>query len=169
MGRVRRASLSDILAGARSFLVTQTGLDDSRVVITCLSPDDTPRLAAAQDVLLRLLNEEPEVGVIEGAGRYDNRRKRKLEVTQRTRLSLDVYGQDLYRLTDTTLGHLALEDTVCDALELYFPTSGDNALSLPFRVGGLSSPQRLRADPDWLFSSFTVEIEYSRALDTTRV
>lgn len=168
MSRVTRAPFADVLEAVRARIVEVTELDDARVFITALDPDSAPRFGAAQDVLVRPASETPEAGTIDGAGRIDNRRKRRIEVTIRTRLLLDEADRDTSRLSDASLGHLALEDTVCDALELYNPTGeGDDAICLPLRVGQLSQPQRLRSDPSWVASTFVVEAEYLRDLDQT--
>lgn len=164
------APIGTIVTATAAYLADQTGLDPSRVFITVMTPDDTPRFGAAQDILLRPMSEEPDVGIIDGAERFDNRRIRSIEVSIRTRLFLDQAGQDSARLTDVSLGHFQMEDKVVDALEFYYPSDGDtnNALSLPFRVGRLTAPQRLRDDANWLFSTFTVAVQYMRDLDATK-
>lgn len=169
MGQWVAANLSDILTPTLAWLAQETGLDASCVYVTCLPPEQTPRFDAPQDVLVRPMNEEPDAAKIDGAGRYDNRRTRTLEVSARTRLHLDQAGRDGYRMTDESLGHLALEDRIADALELYYPSDGEDALCAPFRVGRLTAAARLRDDAFWVYSTFTVSVEYIRDLDTARL
>lgn len=168
MGEWRRASIGEIVLALRTYLVSETGLDDSRVVVTALPRESVPRLAAAQDLLIRVLGETPDTPVIDGAGRHDNRRHRTLEVTPRTRVSLDRLDQDLVRLTDESLGHLALEDMVADALELYHLEDGPDVMAAPLRVMQLTAPERLQTDKHWIASSFTVALTYRRDMDVTR-
>lgn len=171
MGQWRRATIRDITLDVRLWLISETGLDATRVFISVLSPEDTPVYGAPQDIILSWKAEEPDEGIIDGAGRYDNRRKRTLEVTCRTRLALDPGNQDHSRLTDESLGHFALEDSIVDALELYQPGEGDtiDVLAAPLRVGRLTEPKRRRGDGHWVYSTFTVSVEYRRDLDITRV
>lgn len=161
----RRASFREILLAVREQLVEVTGLDDTRVFVSVLSPEDAPRYAAFQDILLRPMGEEPDVGNIDGAGRYDNRRTRQFEVAVRTRVALDQSDRDHARLTDESLGHIVLEDLVVEALELFHLEDDDSdVLAAPLRVGRLSMPQRLRSDAHWVFSAFVCEAEYRRDL-----
>lgn len=160
------SDLSTILPVVTAKIAEITGLDASRVVVSVLQPEDVPTVAAAQDVIVRLMGELPDEGIIHGSGRYDDRRHRTLEVSVRTRLHLDQIGQNLQQLTHASLGHLRMEDLVVEALELYSVagTAGD-VLTAPLRVGRLTTPGKLRSNPDWICSTFTVECEYSRDLD----
>lgn len=161
----KKTSASTVLLALRDWVVSQTGLDDTRVIITVLDAEATPRFGAPQDILLRPLDESPEVGIIDGAGRFDNRRRKRFQVCVRTRLLLDSTGQDYTRLTDASLGHTIMEDAVVDALELYWPSDGSDALCSPVRVGKLSDPKRIRDDPDWVWSGFDCDFEYTRDLN----
>lgn len=164
------SAIGGIVTALAAYLADRTGIDTSRVIVTSLPCDENPKFAASQDILLRPMAEQPEVGIIDGAGRFDNRRKRVIEVSARTRVLLDPAGQDLVRLTDASLGHFALEDKICDALELYYPSdTDDNAMCLPLRVGRLTDPRPMRNDRNWVFSTFAVEVEYMRDLDTSRI
>lgn len=166
MATWRRANFTEILLAVRAYLVSETGLDDTRVFVSALGADDVPRFSATQDLILRPQGEEPLAGIVDGSGRYDRRTRRSFEAIVRTRVLLDQSGRDSVRLTDASLGHLALEDAVVDALELYhLADSAGDALAAPLRVGRLTGPQRLRDDRTWVWSAFTVEVEHRRDLD----
>ena len=140
-----------------------------RIIITALPPEQVPHYNAEQDVLLAPKSERPDVGAIDGGGRYDNIRYRTLDLVARTRLFLDLTGRDPSRLTDTSLGHFALEDKIVDAVELFFTVDANqNCLALPMRVGTISEPRReARENNNWVYSTFNVEFEYQRLLDTS--
>lgn len=164
-----RTSVRAIILAAVARIVEITELDAARVGVTVLPPDEVPPFGAPQDVLVRVRGETPDEGIIDGTGRWDNRRRRILDVACRTRVSLDEEGGDLARLTHESLGHVLLEDLVVEALEIFNAPDPDEAGSLitaPLRVGRLTDPQRMAKFPDWVFSVFTVEAEYSRDLDT---
>ena len=146
-------------------------MDSSRVLIVARPESEVPHFGAEQDVLIRPLGEQP---VPSDAGRYNMMRSRKVRVTVRTRVLLDPADQDITRLTDLSLGHLALEDAVADALELCQPNDagditgvkGNWLVDEPVRTLSLSET---RPDPrarEWIESSLECEIVYSRAISS---
>lgn len=149
-------------------LVTITGLDQTRIAITVLEPEKVPLFAATQDVLVRVMDEVPNEGVIDGGGRWENWRTRFLQISVRTRVQLDPAGQNLVQLTDASLGHLALEDLVIEAMEL-FSTPGDNGdvLTAPLRTGRFAKPEQMKQNPAWVYSTCDVEALYRRELLTS--
>lgn len=163
-----RSTFREILLLLREQIITVTSLDPSRVILT--AREDVPHVSAEQDILLVPLDEVPDRENIAAAGRVCNYRTRKVKVVLRSRLVLDQVGQDFVHLTDASLGHLALEDAVCDALEIFTPEDADrNALTAcPVRLEGLSRPQPERAAPEWITSSWDLSVEYLRALDQNR-
>lgn len=160
------ATLNQILPVITARLAASTGLDATRVLVSVLQPEDVPCFGAAQDVVVRVMHEHEDAAVVDGCGRHDDRRLRLLEISPRTRVQLDASGQDLYRLTDLSLGHLALEDAVVAALQLYSVAgSGGDVWSAPLRVRRVTMPDKLRSNPDWVCSTFGVDLEYRRDLD----
>jgi hypothetical protein len=155
-----------ILPLMRAKLIAVTGLDTSAVFISCLPRDKIPHLLAAQDVVVVVGGESPHEDAIDGAGVFDNRRTRDLEIVCRTRVLLDVPGQDTVALTDASLGHLALEDACIDALELFMSGDDDtgDVFNVPARVGRISRPERTVDDRQWCQSEIAVRFEYERAL-----
>lgn len=169
MATVLPSAFGTILTGLQQQLTLLTGLDSSRIVITLLPVEDTPYFGAEQDVLIRPGSERPNVPAIDGAGRMNNLRYRQVHVTARSRVNLDRTQEDAVRLTDQARGLMALEDLIVDALEYWsYTDASGNDLSLPARVGQLTEPRRHRGKQGttdgWCYSTFTVEIEYRRAL-----
>jgi hypothetical protein len=163
---LRKAACGEILLAIAARVVSTTGLDATRVLIAAVSsPWDVPHHGAAQDILLMPRGEVPEAPV-DGGGRYVNLRKRTLEVAVRTRLQLDTAQTDKTRLTDDSLGHLALEDRVCDGLENWFPLDADtgDAIATPLAVGRLTGPAKDHRDATWVSTQFTVDFLYERDL-----
>lgn len=169
-----RGNFGQILLAIQTQLVSwlATNLDKSwtvdRVILIARPQQKVPHLMGDQDVLLRVRGESPNANVIDAAGRYDNRRERKVTVTMRCRALLDITGQDGIRLTDQTLGLLTLEDTVLDALETFLVTDDLSNLiaAAPIRMGALSDPEFGGAENRgaWVSSSFDLEIPYERAV-----
>lgn len=171
MATLRRAGIGEILLAIQARLVAATGFHTTRVIIAAVAnPGDVPHQGAEQDILIMPRDESPEVAV-DGGGRYVNLRKRTIEVAARTRLRLDTAQGDEIRLTDTSLGHLALEDLIADALENWFPldgTTGD-ALCTDLDVGRCSRPTKDPKDPTWVSSGFTMTFQYLRNLTLPEV
>ncbi|MDE2105775.1 MAG: hypothetical protein KGL39_51600 [Patescibacteria group bacterium] len=165
-----RASLKDILLLIQTQVVAITGLDISRVIITAKSPDQVLHAGATEDILLRVMGERPDTNQIDGAGRIVNNRLRTVQVVVRTKVALDPTGQDQVHLTDPTLGHFVLEDSVVDALEEFFPLdiNGNLLTAVPVRIGPWGLPTPDREDDTWLSSTADLEIVYTRNLDLTK-
>lgn len=161
-----RSSFRALLLALQAQLVASLEWDACRVPIVADDEEDVPHLMGDQDVLIRVMDETNDARQIESAGRYDNRRERKAKIIMRSRVLLDITGRSDIRLTDQTLGHLALEDAVCDALELFFVTDSNANLiaAYPPRLGPLSKPVRSRKHKEWVSSQFDLEVNYERAL-----
>jgi hypothetical protein len=169
MAAVIRSNVRAILLAIQAEVLVQSGLVSDQIMISVLEPQDVPHFNAAQEVIIQVLNEGLVDNVANYSGRVDDRRVRTLRFACRTRLLLDQSGQDFYRLTDASLGHLALEDAVYDAVRCFMPTDDlENAIGLPVRGGPFSQPRRERADDSWVVSTFTADVEYSRDLDQDR-
>jgi len=155
-----------ILLAVQAQLIASLEWDAVRVPIVADDEADVPHLMGDQDVLIRVMGETPDAPQIVSAGRYDNRRERKAVIIMRSRVLLDVVGRSDIRLTDQTLGLLALEDAVCDAMELFFVTDANQDLiaAYPPRMGALSAPMRSRRHKEWVHSQFDLEVNYERAL-----
>lgn len=164
--RWESTDLATVLPVLTARLVRVTGLDATRVALSVWPADEVPTFAADQDVIVRVMGERPEQGVIEGAGRYDDRRERSLEVAVRTRVQLDQAGQALQLLTHASLGHLRMEDLVVEALQLFSPPSRrGGVLAAPLFAGRWTAPQRMKSNPDWVWSTLDVPLSYVRDLD----
>jgi len=161
-----RANIGPIILLLQAQIVAKTSLDVSHVGVVADDGLDVPTYQGDQDVLIRPMEENKEPGMLEGSGRVDDRRDRKIFIYCRTRLYLDQVDSDLARLSDASLGHLALEDAVANAVEIWAATdANNNILSFPTYVEGPTHPQKLRADPNWVCSTFTATIGYERNLD----
>lgn len=65
-------------------------------------------------------------------------------------------------MTETTLGHLALEDLIIDALASYQPVDGDNNWLCiePMKLLGSTDPQKEEKNRDWGESALVFEFAY---------
>lgn len=165
----KRARFTDILLAIQAQVASWLEWDVSRVLIVARPEDKVPHLMGDQDVVLRVRNEIAINNVIDAAGRYDNRRERRITVLMRVRYLVDVTGQDSQRLTDETNGLLTLEDDVLDALETFLVTDADSNIltACPIRVGALTDPS-FGGTPNrhagWISSSFDLSVPYERAV-----
>lgn len=170
MPAVIRSNVSDILLLLRQRIADITDLNINRIIITQLDPEDVPHYAGVKEVLLQVMQEDRTGSISDGSSRVDDRRTRTIQVVCRSRLYLDRDIQDLDRLTNATLGFLAFEDSVYDAVCEFFATdSDDNVLtSAGMKTHSITKPSRERADPNWVYSTLTLHFEYTRDLDQTR-
>lgn len=170
MATVRRSSAREVVAALQTELALHLGWQALRIPVVAGGDTQVPHRLGDQEVIIRVLGEEPDRGVIDGAGRVSNRRTRRLQVECRTRLILDRDDEDLQRLTHSSVGHIELEDAVCDCLETFFPVdeSGDALVGQPVRCHGLSDPRPDRDAREWVSSKWSVEFLYDRDLDQTR-
>lgn len=168
MAKWARTNPETILLAVLARLAETTELDESRIILSIIQPEDVPTFAAFQDVVVRAMSEMPDSGAVHGAGRHHDLRERTIEVSARTRVQLDQTAQALAQLTDATLGHLILENLIVEALQEWLaPGSDGDVLTAPMEVGRLTTPARLRTNPDWVCSTFTVNFQYVRDLDLT--
>lgn len=158
-----------ILLAVRAELAEFLEWHESRIHIVA-GDTEVPYRTGDQDIVLRAGDERPDREAIDGGGRRNNKRMRSFEVEVRTRMVLDPTDEDLQRLTTASTGHMALEDRVCDCLEVWYPIDdGDNVLtSQALRLHGLSKARRDRGNPQWVTSTWDVEVLYRRDLDETR-
>jgi hypothetical protein len=165
------ALFSEVVLAMKAWLGSELqrtlGLDPSVVSVSAI--DDPPHHQAERDVVLRVQGERSVEGNWAGGGRHDDRRKRQVKVICRTRMWLDQADRDDLLLTSVepaTLGHLALEDAVADALQTWqgLRANGD-ALNYPAYVGDLTDPEKEKSTQGptgWVSSHFTVRLEYDR-------
>lgn len=167
---VVRSHFADVLTALAAQVASVTGLDPSHVLIAA-GDVAVPHFQADQDVVLRLMGETPDPDEDgSGRGRVCDLRRRTVVVECRTRVYLDDVAQDVVRLTDASLGHLALEDNAYDAAERWIATDSDgNALALGGFVGAVSDPKPDKDDRNWVSSRFPLVIPYQRALDQSRL
>ncbi len=167
------APIGTILRLLKAQLVSVTGLDPSRVHITARDANQMPHDSGDRDLIIRPMYERPTPGMLEGGGRKNDRRFREVQIIPRSRAYLDPVDSDEVRLTDGTLGLLALEDMVVDALEMFQvtqtvqATGAVNTLTFPIFVEGPTAPEPDRDDENWVHSTFTLQIQYQRLLDQT--
>jgi hypothetical protein len=159
---VLRTNFGKILLALRDAVVAGTGLDVSHVLVTCRG--DVPHYSGDQDVLLWSGGERSDWEQINSAGPLDDRRVRRLRIVMRTRVVLDPADQDLIRLTEDNLGHIALEDRTLDSVQLFFAQDDDgNSLSATaVVVGDLTDATPDPKQPEWVQSTFDVSVPYAR-------
>lgn len=169
-----RANFEDILAALRARISSVCLLDFDRVLISSLPTTDIPHTAALQEVIIGVDSESPQAS-IDGGGRYVNLRKRRIRLTVRTRGNLDEVVSDLVKLTDANIGHFAMEDRLCDAVELWIALDDpENALCTPitttsFAAAEHDSSRRNRGLSEWISSRMDLETLYLRDLTLDEV
>lgn len=167
MASVIRSSIIDIAKAIKAQLVAFAGFQPSQVFIT--SKRKIPHFVGEKDCILRIGGEHPDEPAIRADGRQNNQRYRTVTITIRTRQAVDRAGTDTKHLLNDDIGHLAVEDAVFNALEIFWPVDiAQNAITnCPIRLGPLTETES-ETQPEWLSSSVTVEIDYSRNLDQSR-
>lgn len=169
MATVIRTRLSALLPLLQQQVMSVLGFPAERVII--LSREQQPYHAQAdQYVRIRPRSQMTEDSIVVGAGRFDTRARRKINVTLFTRLSLDEADRDAIWLDDPTLGHLAKEHLLFDAVATWHPLDGAGnwLLAGTAKLGPVSEPSKERAEPEWGKSELDVDLTYVLDLDQTR-
>ncbi len=166
MAEVKHSSIIDVCKAIRDRLVAGGVFPSGAVYVT--SRKTIPHFQGERDCILRILGEQPDAAAIRGAGRLNDQRTRTLQLIIRTRRATDVSGSDEKHLLNEDTGHVAVEDQVFDALEIFWPTDvGENALTnCPVRMSGPTEAFEDQELPEWLSSSVTIEVDYSRNVQT---
>jgi len=164
---VLRASLASILKAIQSQLMTFTGFPVERVRISARWPDP---LAAVgdQDLTIRPLGFKVQD---KRNSRLETRVYRRIGVMIRTRLGTDYYESGQSWLTDPTLGHIPLEETVLDALLNFIPLDNkfiQNWLSIPLKLVGGEDPERQDEDSGNGVEILMFELEYMPPIDPNK-
>jgi hypothetical protein len=119
--------------------------DPARVLVIARDQSQVPFIDSEMDILLRVRSLTVDDAQYIGAGREFCRNDRIIDVIPRTRDARDDVATDLAWLTDETLGHLALEDQIYDALEEFSPVraaDGMDLLIVPLHLLRTSDPVR---------------------------
>ncbi len=167
MATFAHSNIGTILLAIQARIMDVTELPASLVLLVATDAQDTPHFAGLQDVLIRPMEESRSPGYLEGTGRNDDMRNRKVNIYCRVVSFTDPAGQDATKLTDATTGLLQLEDQVANALQIFLASDAQqNALTLPMYVDGPSAPVLDKdGDTNWISSYFSVNVPYLRNLD----
>ena len=135
MATVIRTSLRTILTRIKDKLLAELipgGAEDpipgERVIISIRKK--VPHLQADSDIIIKPRGLKVRKEVTDMAGRWDTRIERRIEVRCRSRLALDDPASDETFLLDETLGHITLEELVCDCLQEALLTENDDSDNL---------------------------------------
>lgn len=147
----------------------RVGLEPNQIVFSVTEADQVPHYSAEREVVIQILNEISMDAVANYSVRTDPRRMRTFRVACRTRMVLDVDGQDDLILLDDDLGHIKLEDDVADAMLGFQGEDEDgNIFNAPLRMGPVTQPRREPGGNGWIYSVMTFDCEYSRDVDQSR-
>lgn len=158
----------------RLTLLAQAAVLPSEAIAVCIAePEDVPHYTAARELLIAPQEEESDDDSSTGGGRVHTQCYRTFHVVCRSRLDLDQVGQDVARLTDASLGHLALEHGVKDALHIWMPTGvsavtsdvDDILVEYPIHWRRTSRTRPDRGDRSWVSSTLVFEVGYTDALN----
>ncbi len=103
----------------------------------------------------------------DGGGRFENRHRRRITVTLRTRLSLDESSQDALWLTDPTLGHNVTEHALFNALEMWQAEDSNLNLLLlePVHLDEATAAERPAKEYGWGDAAYSFDALYDLDLD----
>jgi len=160
MATVKPSSIRTVLEAVQAWLVAQEVLDADRILLVARPFTEVPLEMGDADLLLRPGSFLP-TGNETGAGRYDTRIRRILEIAVRTRLEVDEVGQDLHWLRDDAR-HLALEEAVLAALEIFPPedAAGNILLAEPMRLVDGTAAEKRKDKRGWGQSVLRFEMIY---------
>lgn len=157
----RGVGFATVVLVLRQMLADATGIDTSRVIVVAdRARLPKPRVPAEKHLRVRPLGRTSMDNP--GAGRLCDRKKRVVAVDVITRSMADQQNSDLFALTDETEGHLALEDSVLDALDLRTPASADNVPYSfePIRETSTDDPNRPQPGDGFTASTIYFEVGY---------
>lgn len=158
-----------ISASIKSELILRVGLEPEQIVFSVTEAEQVPHYSAEREVVIQILNEISMESAANYGVRTDPRRMRTFRFACRTRMLLDVDGQDDVILLDEENGHIALEDRVADAMIGFQGEDEDgNVFGAPLRMGTLTQPRRESGGNGWIYSVMTFDCEYSRDVDQSR-
>jgi hypothetical protein len=164
------ATIREIVLGLREALLAVQP-DMRRIYVVGRRPNNKlPNLVGDRDILIRPRGFT--VGDVAGAGRSNTIMRRLVDIVLRDRLMVDQSEHDLQWLTKEAVGHLAYEDRVIDALQMWLGNAADNELLLvgegePARLVAGSDAERdfQAADGKWGASVLTLEVVYRQELN----
>lgn len=162
----RGVGFATIVLKLRQMLSDTTGIDISRVIIVAdRARLPKPRVPAERHLRIRPLGRTSMDNP--GAGRLQDRKKRVVAIDVITRSMADQQNSDLFALTDETEGHLALEDSVLNALDLRTPAAADNTPYSyePIRETTTDDPNRPQPGDGFTASTIYFEVPYNPSYD----
>lgn len=166
------ASMKEILTAVVAQLVVgKAAVDDGRIRIVARRPEDVPFADSEMDILIRVRGFRVDDSQYTGAGRQFCRNDRRLEVIPRTRDARDSVSEDLKWLTDETFGQLAIEDTIYNALEEFYPLRADGTSLLIEPLKLIDCGDDIRGNRNstgawtWGYSILTYAFPYQQILD----
>lgn len=170
------STLSAVLSaiGAQLIAWPAVNLTADRIFLA-LDPEQVPYTTGDRDIVMEPTSERKDP-TSEGSGRVEARVIRRLRVRVRTRMNLDENHRTVAWLqgavqengSSVTLGHLAMEDAVIDALYLFQPMDAmQNVICYkPIIYDGTSGPQRRGQDAEsgYGYSDLWFDVPYIRNL-----
>lgn len=165
MATVLRSSVRTVLQAVKAWLVAQEVATADRIKLVARPFAEVQHTMGDADLVLRPGRFVP-TGNETGAGRYDTRIRRLLEVAVRSRLESDEVDSDqLWLLQDAA--HLALEEAVIAALQIFPPEDADSNILLaePMRLADGAAAERRKDKRGWGQSVLTFEMVYVLPLE----
>ena len=168
MGAVVRSSFRVILPLLKTQLVTAGAFGTSAITLSLVGipMESLPGLVGEHDCFLMAGDERNEGDFDNASSWFDRRVRRAVQVLIRTRLQLDKVNEFSDWLTNATLGHLQLEDSIFDALDDFkvLNSSSDQVVFESLLVTGIAAPRMVRAQKGWGGSIINVEVGYVRSV-----
>ena len=163
-----QSTLGVILQHTRARLMDVTGFPKERVYVIA-SPEHLGHFQGDQWISIRPAGFTRSVPISDGSSRIMTHLSRVMKVHCYTRLALDHSGEDFYWLTHEQLGHLALEDVVCNALDDWLPMTPSGHVLTLYNVKLLGGSEPTKEDrakaPGWGQSVLEFMIHYQPIRD----
>lgn len=160
------ASIGDILIACKRQLIGAVDFfADKPEHVLIANKTIMPHLKEDRDVILQPGSFISMAPHFDGSGRINTRFRRYVNLTPRTKVSLDEGDSDEVALTqapDGSTGFFPFEESCVDALSGFWPHDASlNQLSVePMRIASGTDPAATNLENDWRDSIISFEVEY---------
>jgi len=174
MPKPKRTTLREIMPVIKQRLIDEQTIGEDRIFMVAKDPRSVPHYQADQDILLWARLVAVDRSWADGSGRVATLLRRHLTVAVRTRLNIDPQSDDTSWITDATLGHYQLEESIPNAFEEWYPTDANGApltIEVLQMIDGSepskppSSARGAEQTEDWGYTALRYELAYLLDLD----
>ncbi len=162
---VLRTTLNAVLNALDAYLQVSLTFPPERVLL--VGRDDLNYDPQADQYLLLRARKGGWDKARDGGGRFENRHRRRVTVTLRTRLALDESSQDALWLTHPALGQYVTEHALFNTLEMWQAEDSDgNVLLLePVHLDEATAAERPAKEYGWGDAAYSFDALYDLDLN----